>query len=148
MKTRLPHFLLLLLLAMGISSCTIQESTDYRITVHNLMYADLRVAGQDLPFQEFDVLEISFNDKVLTDITIGEESASIPLSEGVAYTISLSYSAYLYNLETGEWEHNYDGFKELGVEIWGAGECLDQVLELRIGDLFTGYAPEYEIFCE
>lgn len=148
MKTRLPYFLLLLFLGLGISSCTIKESSDYRIRVHNLMYADIRVAGQDLPFQEFDVLEISFNEKVLTDITIGEMSSSIPLSEGVAYTIGLSYSAYLYNLETGEWEHNYDGFKELGVEIWGADECMDQVIELRIGDLFTGYAPEYAIFCE
>ncbi len=147
MKTRIYHFIPVLLFAMGLSSCTIQES-DYSIRVHNLMYADLSVAGQDLPFLEYDVLEITFNEKVLTDISTGELSETIPLTQGVAYTISLSYSAYVYNIETGEWEHNYDGFKELGTEIWGADECMDQVLELRIGDLFTGYAPEYEIFCE
>ncbi len=148
MKTHLPFFMLALLLGMGFTSCTIRESSNYRIRVHNLMYADIRVAGQDLPFQEFDVLEITFNEKSLRDISIGEMSSTLPLSEGVAYTISLSYSAYLYNLETGQWEHNYDGFKELGVEIWGADECMNQVIELRIGDLFTGYAPEYAIFCE
>lgn len=148
MKTRLPFLMLIVIAGIGMTSCTIHESTDYRITVHNLMYADIFVSGHYLPFQEFDVLEIFFNEKVLTDITIGEVSRPIPLSQGVAYTISLSYRAYLYNLDTGKWEHNYDGFKELGTEIWGAGECMNQVLELRIGGLFTGYAPEYEIFCE
>lgn len=148
MKTRLLSLLWILILVAGVTSCTIQEETDYSISVHNLMFADVNVSGQVFPFQEFDVIEISFNEKVLTDISTGELSESIPLSQGVAYTISLSYSAYLYNIETGEWEHNYDGFKELGTEIWGADECQNQVIELRVGDLLLGYAPEYEIFCE
>lgn len=134
--------LLVFLTTMALSFTSCEEEVEYQVRLYNRMENELL----GFPFLKYDVIEFTVGDQKIENVQLNEFSDYVPVMSGTAHPISVKVQEYTYDPETLVYKADEINTYDLGTEEWGTeDEYVEQVIQLKIGPLLSGYEPVYTV---
>ncbi|MFP4289679.1 MAG: hypothetical protein ACLFQS_10515 [Bacteroidales bacterium] len=131
----------MMLLAMTFTSCE-EESVEYQVRLYNRMENELL----GFPFLKYDVIEFTVGDQKIENVALNEFSDYVPVMSGSEHPIKVKVQEYTYDPDGMVYRADEINTYDLGTEEWGTeDEYVEQVIQLKIGPLLSGYEPVYTV---
>ncbi len=131
----------MMLLTMTFTSCE-EESVEYQVRLYNRMENELL----GFPFLKYDVIEFTVGDQKIENVSLNQFSDYVPVMSGSEHPIKVKVQEYTYDPDLEAHRATEINTYDLGTEEWGTeDEYVEQVIQLKIGPLLSGYEPVYTV---